>query len=58
MDRHKTILVEKSAHLLGHKLSWEKTVRIADRFTLSELLRIYNKINSTGRRVYVCKKIN
>lgn len=43
-------LVYYSATLLGHQMTYTKALKVADKFTLDELRRIYLKIKNTGRR--------
>jgi len=53
MQREKIGYVYLAAGLLGHQMTWQKALRIADRFTVDELRRIYLKIKMTGcRRTY------
>lgn len=50
MNRLKINYVFWSATLLGHKMDYVKACKVAQRFTLDELRRIYLKISNTGRR--------
>jgi hypothetical protein len=50
--REKIGYVYYAASLLGHTVDYQKAMKIADRFTLLELRRIYLKVKNTGRRVY------